>query len=758
MLLVTGIIGASTLAVVAVSSARASAQHLNSVRTYIEQGITSKGLELTENHALALRGLTVDNAFLDMRRLVARAVEKDPDLVYGLYVTNERQTVAFGRRGVRDSAERSPEATVWKDELAIPEAELLVDKVSVKRTQRLGEDVLEVAVPVLGEESEALGTIRYGLSTRRMQEALSRAQADAHARLVHSLSLVAALVGGASILGGLLSRVQAKRITQPVDELTRAAEGLAAGDRAVHVEIDSGDELERLGASFNRMVGDLNASYRELERMNQTLEHKVEERTAELGIKNRDMRLVLDNVDQGFATLSPDGTMGLEHSRVVGEWFGEYDAPRAFADYIGSTSRQFANAFQLAWEQVVEDVLPLEASLAQLPVRLSSQGRSFSFRYLPFFHDQKLEGVLLVIADISERLAKDREEGEQHELMQAFKRLMLDRSGFSAFLREATQMVDTICGRREDSDPASLRRVLHTLKGNAASVGLSVVAGLCHSLEEELAERSATSDATLAELSARWKTIGEHVADVSGVSVQRNIEVPAAEYAALLARLSDGKVEPREVVEQLSTWQLEPVNRAFARLAEQAKALARRLDKGEIQVEVEPNGVRVDPETFGPLFSELVHVVRNAVDHGLETPEERVARHKPREGKLLFKAVQTTTGLTLEIGDDGRGVDWDAIAKTAKERGLPHSTESELLDALCADGVTTRRRATNASGRGVGMAALRQRVERMHGCLEVRSTRGLGTSFSMRFPRSREASAAQRAPATNSKNPSSRSA
>jgi two-component system chemotaxis sensor kinase CheA len=737
MLLVTGIIGISTLAIVVVLSAQASSQHLSAVRTYIEQGITSKGMVLTQNHALAMRGLTVDNAFLDMRRLVAQAVEEDPDLVYGLYVNNERETLAYSRRGVASSAEKAPDDDTWK-KLGVSEAELLVKKTAVKRTTRLGEELVEVAVPVLGEDAEVIGTIRYGLSTARMHDALARAQVEAKSRLLRSVLLVGGLVGFASLLGGLLSRIQAKRITQPVDDLTHAAEGLAQGNREVRVEIRSGDELERLGASFNHMVEDLDASYGKLEEMNRTLEHKVEQRTLELWQKNRDMRLVLDNVDQGFAILSPDGTIALERSRVVGQWFGEYQTPLPFGDYIEAASPAFALAFRLGWDQVTEDFLPLEAALSQLPERLTSGAKTFSFRYLPFHREEQLEGVLLVVADISERLAKEREEADQQELMQSFKRLMLDRAGFNLFLREAGAMVDVVCNRRQDSDQVLLKRTLHTLKGNTASMGLSVVARICHTLEEELAERLATSDNSLTVLSERWRAMTEHIASVSGQSGQRSIEIPEAEYAALLSRLSTGVSSQRELLDQVSSWKLESVRRPFERLAEQAKALARRLDKGDIRVELEPSDVRVDPEVFGPFFSELVHVIRNAVDHGLETPDEREASHKPRQGTLTIKAVTSASSLTFEIGDDGRGVDWEAIAKTAAAHGLPHTTPAELVDALCSDGVTTRARATSASGRGVGMAALRQRVEGMHGRLDVRSTPGVGTAFSMRFPWPRE--------------------
>src|SRR3954462_11581229 len=109
LLLVAGIIGLSTLGIVGVMSAQASAEHLKSVKQYIEEGIASKGKVLTENHALALRGLTLDNAFLDMQRLLERAVKEDDDLVFGVYVSNERETLALARRPgvVTDKHERN---------------------------------------------------------------------------------------------------------------------------------------------------------------------------------------------------------------------------------------------------------------------------------------------------------------------------------------------------------------------------------------------------------------------------------------------------------------------------------------------------------------------------------------------------------------------------------------------------------------------------------------------------------------------------
>jgi two-component system chemotaxis sensor kinase CheA len=127
-------------------------------------------------------------------------------------------------------------------------------------------------------------------------------------------------------------------------------------------------------------------------------------------------------------------------------------------------------------------------------------------------------------------------------------------------------------------------------------------------------------------------------------------------------------------------------------------------------------------------------VVRNAVDHGFEPVDERRSKGKTLRHTLLLRAEIVNDALTFEVTDDGRGIDWNKIKESAKARGLPHATQPQLLAALCADGVTTREGVTDISGRGVGMAAFRRRVEALRGRLEVRSSPGAGTSWFVRFP------------------------
>jgi signal transduction histidine kinase len=178
---------------------------------------------------------------------------------------------------------------------------------------------------------------------------------------------------------------------------------------------------------------------------------------------------------------------------------------------------------------------------------------------------------------------------------------------------------------------------------------------------------------------------------------------------------------------------LEPLTRPLARLGEHACALSRRLGKGEPVLAYAAGGLLADSQRGHALFTALVHVVRNAVDHGLETPEERASLGKGPP-VLSFSARVTGGELFVEIEDDGRGVDWERVRALAEARGLPAASSADLVDALFAPALSTRDRVTATSGRGIGLDAVRTEVERLSGRVEVASMRGRGTLFRVRLP------------------------
>jgi two-component system chemotaxis sensor kinase CheA len=167
-------------------------------------------------------------------------------------------------------------------------------------------------------------------------------------------------------------------------------------------------------------------------------------------------------------------------------------------------------------------------------------------------------------------------------------------------------------------------------------------------------------------------------------------------------------------------------------LGKYARALAARLGKAEPRVEIADGGLLVDGKRAAPLFASLVHLVRNAIDHGFETPAERAASGKQGDAVLSLRASVEDGEAIIAIQDDGRGVDWERVRERARARGLPASSRSELAAALFSDEFSTRDQASHISGRGVGLAAVQAAVTRMSGRALVESELGHGTIFRLR--------------------------
>jgi two-component system chemotaxis sensor kinase CheA len=222
------------------------------------------------------------------------------------------------------------------------------------------------------------------------------------------------------------------------------------------------------------------------------------------------------------------------------------------------------------------------------------------------------------------------------------------------------------------------------------------------------------------------------VAKLLGGARRDVVEIERSELDALCARAltSPGSIE---IVPLLMHWMQDPIEPRLERLAQQAHAVARRLGKPEPKVAIEANGIRLSAAGFSAYWGAMVHVVRNAVDHGIESAERRIACGKPEAGTLVISAQRADGRLTIEVRDDGGGVNWEKVRAKAQAAGLPHATHEQLIEALFTDGLSTKEEASEISGRGVGLAALRATVSDLGGSIEVSSRAGEGSRFAFSF-------------------------
>jgi hypothetical protein len=461
------------------------------------------------------------------------------------------------------------------------------------------------------------------------------------------------------------------------------------------------------------------------------LEQMVVLRTSELDERNREMRLVLDSVAQGFVMIGIDGRMAAERSAIVDVWFGEPEPGATFVSFIEPHAAEFAAWFELALSTLRDGFMAIDLCIAQLPKRFAVSGRAFEVTYRTIMEDEQLDRILVIVSDVTAQVVRERSEREQRELLGMFQRITTDRAGVDEFMAEVKELL-AILGA--PCDIVVERRILHTLKGNCALFGLELYSELCHAIETELAETLlAISDAQRQSLVDGWQTVATWMERLRGATRDDIIEVEIAELAQVIKRAEQG-VTGHEIAAALARWTLEPVGRRFDRLAQHARGLARRLCKGELDVEIVDGGVRLDGAHWSSFWAAAVHAVRNAIDHGIEPPDERVQLGKPASGLLTFAAQQAAGCTTITLGDDGRGIDWDAIGERARSAGMPHATRDDLVAALFADGVTTRDEVSEMSGRGIGMAALQQAVKDLGGTIEVTTSQGVGTRISCRFP------------------------
>lgn len=194
-----------------------------------------------------------------------------------------------------------------------------------------------------------------------------------------------------------------------------------------------------------------------------------------------------------------------------------------------------------------------------------------------------------------------------------------------------------------------------------------------------------------------------------------------------------------EIRDAITRTRMQRIDSLFTALPRMVRDLSAELGK-EVQLEMDGGDVELDREMLEMIRDPITHIIRNAVDHGLEPPEERVAAGKARAGRLVVSARQSGNQILIEICDDGRGIDGAALVRKALALGLIDATRAEAMsaaqkvDLIFSAGLSTAGAVTAISGRGVGMDVVRANVEGIGGLIDVDSRPGLGVRLSIRVP------------------------
>jgi two-component system chemotaxis sensor kinase CheA len=192
-----------------------------------------------------------------------------------------------------------------------------------------------------------------------------------------------------------------------------------------------------------------------------------------------------------------------------------------------------------------------------------------------------------------------------------------------------------------------------------------------------------------------------------------------------------------ELQEGVMRIRMVPISQIFSRFPRLVRDLSKQLGK-EINLNIEGEDTELDKSVIEDLLDPMIHCVRNAIDHGVESPEVRKKQGKAEAGEVLLKASNEGNMILIEISDDGRGIDVEAVRKKGIERGIIHPNKSlsdvEAFNLIFDAGFSTAQTVTDISGRGVGLDVVKKQIEKLNGSVNVTSERGHGTKFIIKIP------------------------
>ncbi|RXR25141.1 chemotaxis protein CheA [Oerskovia turbata] len=216
---------------------------------------------------------------------------------------------------------------------------------------------------------------------------------------------------------------------------------------------------------------------------------------------------------------------------------------------------------------------------------------------------------------------------------------------------------------------------------------------------------------------------------IAGAGEDQETKRSAQRLSLIASELQEGVMRTR----------MQPIEHVWSKMPRIVRDLAKMLGR-EVRVEMTGGDTELDRSLLEAVKDPLTHLVRNAVDHGIEAPDQRRAVGKASQGVVALRAYHSNGQVVVEITDDGAGIDPEKVGRSAVSKGLRSTTEiaamssSEVLDLLFLPGFSTAAKVTNVSGRGVGMDVVRTNIEAIGGSVDVESSVGKGTTWRMRIP------------------------
>ena len=610
------------------------------------------------------------------------------------------------------------------------------------------------AASLFGNVAQYQGELEVIIDTLRIEK--NRTKDGAIEALNKNLSATTEATGAVTLLmivvlsafGTLLYR----QITRPISRMQAEMSEIAESqDLTRRVPVDKKDEIGQSIIAFNSMIG------------------KIEESAGLLRQKTIDIQTMLQNMPQGILTIVEGNKVHPEYSAYLETILETADiAGRDVMELVFKESNLGADALSqieaVGGACIGEDLMNFEFNehllVGEIEKTMPDGCKKFlDLNWSPITDDAgNIVRLMLCVRDVTELRALAAEAGKQKvELEVIGEILAVTQEKFHEFIESAIRFIDeneVIIRQNPGHDPAAvshLFRNMHTIKGNARTYGLRHLTDTLHHAEQTYDElRKPRPDiawdqtSLLGELAA-VKVAVERYARVNDVSlgrrgpgrratVERFLMVDKEHIQATLRRLdavNTGNIHEllavrntvRNVLRLLGT---ESIAKILDGVLSSVPSLAQELGKVPPMVEIEDNGYVLRSQIGATLKNVFTHLVRNSVDHGIESPEERQAANKPAAGTITLRLSVDGPMLCVGLKDDGRGLALAKILERAVAAGKAEAdaklSDESIADLVFLSGLSTAKSVSEVSGRGVGMDAAINFIRAEQGSIKIHFT------------------------------------
>ncbi|MFZ5353160.1 MAG: ATP-binding protein [Bacillota bacterium] len=518
------------------------------------------------------------------------------------------------------------------------------------------------------------------------------------------------------------------------------------------------DEIVQANEDLNKMYLEVNESRDKLAHWNRTLEQTVAARTAS-------MRNLLDNASQGFLSFGKDLIVNADYSYECTRIFGMEIINKCFPDLVyhkNKTQRDFLH--NLLVKILNEDVhSERQKYIPLLPEEVSINGKFIHVEYkiINTSHNSSSELFMVILTDITDKRHLESQMEQERNILKMVVKVIANYNDFSEVIADysdfCSKKLDQILKNKSSVDDKyfEIFRGIHTFKGSFSQFEMVNITNKLHELESELSKLKLENsqitvellkDSIMQQKPERYldrdleilkSILGEQFLRQESTLVVDKTKLMEIEKKMLIIL---SPYEYKLLLPDVQRLRYRPFREVLKGYPDYVSKLAERQEKLIYPVEVTGGEILVDLDRYGEFSKVLIHVFRNIIDHGIESPEERFRMGKHEYGIIKCSMDIKDNSIILAISDDGKGIDINKIKYKAIEQALYSEeelslmTRDEIMQLIFLDQLSTKDVVSELSGRGFGLAAVKSQTEKIGGIIKVTSQEGLGTEFVFILP------------------------